>query len=90
MLELIRVAEGIAIPVDMWTTWDSLSELAVKHGPVFEADLVRLGFNLRPIYHLNSSIGGEQAIGFGAATSASLQLVLRPDIYRAMIGSVIN
>lgn len=88
MPELIRVAEGVAIPLEMLSTWDRLSDLAAKYGPVFEADLRRLGFNLRPIYNLNSSIGGQQAIGFGTATSSSLQFVLRPDIYRAMVGSV--
>lgn len=90
MQELIRVAEGVAIPLEMLATWESLAELAVKYGRVFEADLGRLGlgFNLRPIYNLNTSIGGEQAIAFGTATSSSLQFVLRPDIYHAMVGSV--
>jgi len=90
MPELIRVANGVAIPLEMLATWDRLSELAAKYGPVFEADLGRLGFNLRPIYNLNNSIGGEQAIAFGTATSCSLQFVLRPDIYHAMIGSVVH
>lgn len=90
MQDLIRVAEGVAIPLEMLATWERLSEMAAKYGPVFEADLGRLGFNLRPIYNLNSSIGGEQAVAFGAATSSSLQFVLRPDIYRAMIGSVVH
>ena len=90
MPELIRVANGVAIPLEMLGTWDRLSELAAKYGPVFEADLGRLGFNLRPIYNLNNSIGGEQAIAFGTATSCSLQFVLRPDIYHAMIGSVVH
>ena len=58
--------------------------------PVFEADVNRLGLNLRPIFNLNSSIGGEQAIAFGSATSSSLQFVLRPDIYRAMVGHIMN
>ena len=90
MPELIRVANGVAIPLEMLATWDRLSELAAKYGPVFEADLGRLGFNLRPIYNLNTSIGGEQAIAFGTATSSSLQFVLRHDIYHAMIGSVVH
>lgn len=90
MPELIRVANGVAIPLEMLATWERLSELAAKYGPVFDADLGRLGFNLRPIYYLNNSIGGEQAIGFGNATSSSLQFVLRPDIYHAMVGSVVH
>lgn len=90
MAELIRVANGVEIPLEMLPTWESLSELAVKYGPVFEADVSRLGFNLRPIYYLNNCIGGKQAIAFGTATSSSLQLVLRPDIYNAMIGSIVN
>lgn len=90
MSELIRIADGVAIPLEMLSTWDRLSELASKYGPVFEADLKRLGLNLRPIYHLNNSIGGDQAIAFGTARSNSLQFVLRPDIYRAMIGGVDN
>jgi hypothetical protein len=90
MSDLVRVAEGIAIPVDMLSTWDRISEFATQYGPIFEADVRRLGLNLRPIFNLNSSIGGEQAIAFGTATSSSLQFVLRPDIYRAMIGSVVN
>jgi hypothetical protein len=87
MPDLVRVADGVSIPVEMLATWDRLSELAAKFGPVFEADLIKLGINLRPICHLNSSIGGREAIAFGTATSSSLQFVLRPDIYRAMVGS---
>lgn len=87
---LVRVADGVSIPVDMLHTWERLSELAAKHGPVFETDMIRLGLNLRPIFNLNNSIGGEQAIAFGTATSSSLQFILRPDIYRAMIGSVVH
>lgn len=92
MSELIRVAEGVAIPLEMLNTWERLAELAAKYGPVFEADLGRLGLglNLRPIHNLNTSIGGEQAIAFGTATSSSLQFVLRPDIYHAMVGSVVH
>lgn len=90
MPELIRVAEGVAIPLEMLGTWESLAELASKYGPVFDADLRRLGFNLRPIYHLNNCIGGQQAIAFGTATSSRLQLVLRADIYHAMIGSTVH
>ena len=90
MSDLIRVADGVAIPVEMLSTWDRLSEFAFEYGPVFEADLRRLGLNLRPIFNLSSSIGGKQAIAFGTATSSSLQFVLRPDIYRAMVGSVVN
>lgn len=92
MQELIRVADGVAIPLEMLATWERLAELAAKYGPVFEADLGRLGLglNLRPIYNLNTSIGGQQAIAFGTATSSSLQFVLRPDIYRAMVGSVVH
>lgn len=90
MPDLVRLADGIAIPVDMLATWDRLAEFAFQFGPVFEADLRRLGLNLRPIFHLNSSIGGDQAIAFGTATSSTLQFVLRPDIYRAMIGSSVN
>jgi hypothetical protein len=89
-LILVRVAEGVSIPVEMLSTWERLSELAAKHGPVFETDLLRLGLNLRPICNLNYSIGGEQAIAFGTATSSSLQFVLRPDIYRAMVGTSVN
>ncbi len=88
MPDLIRVANGVAIPLEMLGTWDRLSELAAKYGPVFEADLGRLGFNLRPIYNLNNSIGGDQAIAFGTTTSSTLQFVLRPDIYHAMVGSI--
>jgi len=90
MPDLIRVADGVAIPIEMLATWDRLSEFAAEYGPIFEADLRRLGLNLRPIYNLNSSIGGNQAIAFGTATSCSLQFVLRPDIYRAMVGSVVH
>ncbi len=90
MSDLIRVANGVAIPLEMLGTWDRVAELAAKYGPVFEADLVRLGFNLRPIYNLNNSIGGEQAIAFGTATSSSLQFVVRPDIYHAMVGSIVH
>lgn len=90
MSDLVRVADGVAIPVEMLSTWDRLAELAFKYGPVFEADVLRFGLNLRPIFHLNCSIGGDQAISFGTATSASLQFVLRPDIYRAMVGSVVH
>lgn len=90
MADLIRVANGVAIPLEMLGTWDRLSELAVKYGPVFEADLGRLGFNLRPIYNLNHSIGGEQAISVGTANSSSLQFIVRPDIYHAMVGSIVN
>jgi hypothetical protein len=74
----------------MLATWDRLSEFASEFGPVFEADLRRLGLNLRPIFNLNHSIGGEQAIAFGTATSSTLQFVLRADIYRAMVGHVVN
>jgi len=90
MTDLVRVADGVAIPVEMLSTWDRLSEYATVYGPAFEADLSRLGLNLRPIFNLNRSIGGEQAIAFGSATSSSLQFVLRPDIYRAMVGGIIN
>ena len=90
MTDLVRVADGISIPVEMLSTWDRLSEFASKYGPVFEADIIRLGLNLHPIFNLNSSIGGEQAIAFGTANSSSLQFVLRPDIYRAMIGSTVS
>jgi hypothetical protein len=90
MSDLIRVAEGISIPVEMLATWERLSEFASKYGPVFEADVMRFGLNLRPIFNLNCSIGGEQAIAFGSATSSSLQFVLRPDVYRAMIGTLDN
>jgi len=90
MPDLVRVADGVAIPVDMLATWDRISEFATEFGPVFEADVRRLGLNLRPIFNLNNSIGGDQAISFGTATTSSLQFVLRPDIYRAMIGSVVN
>lgn len=90
MSELIRVADGVAIPLEMLATWERLSEYASQYGPVFEADLKRLGLNLRPIYHLNNSIGGEKAISFGTATSNCLQFVLRADIYRAMVGSIVN
>ncbi|HBA90152.1 MAG TPA: hypothetical protein DCZ75_19770 [Geobacter sp.] len=90
MSELIRVANGVAIPLEMLGTWERLSEYASEYGPVFEADLRRLGLNLRPIYNLNNSIGGQQAISFGTANSNCLQFVLRPDIYRAMVGSVVN
>lgn len=86
--DLVRVADGVAIPVEMLATWDRLSEYATVYGPEFEADVTRLGLNLRPLFHLNQSIGGEQAISFGSATSSSLQFSLRPDIYRAMVGSV--
>ena len=90
MPDLIRIADGVAIPVEMLSVWDRLSEYAAIYGPVFEADVNRLGINLRPIFHLNTSIGGEQAIAFGSATASSLQFVLRPDIYRAMVGSVMS
>lgn len=90
MADLIRVADGVSIPVDMLSTWDRLSEFAFVYGPVFEADVRRLGLKLRPIFNLNTSIGGDQAIAFGTSTASSLQFVLRPDIYRAMIGSVVN
>lgn len=90
MPDLVHLANGISIPVEMLPTWDRLAELATKHGPIFEADLKQIGRNLRPIFNLNSSIGGEQAISFGTATTFSLQFVLRPDIYRAMIGSTVN
>ena len=90
MSDLVRVADGVSIPVEMLSTWDRLSEFAAIYGPVFEADVRRLGLNLRPIFNLNSSIGGQQAIAFGTATSSSLQFVLRADIYRAMVGSVVN
>jgi hypothetical protein len=74
----------------MLATWDRISEYASVYGPVFEADVNRLGFNLRPIFNLNSSIGGEQAISFGSTTPSGLQFTLRPDIYRAMVGSVVS
>jgi hypothetical protein len=90
MPDLVRIADGVAIPVEMLATWDRLSEFASVYGPVFEADFSRLGLNLRPIFNLNNSIGGEQAIAFGSATSSSLHFVLRPDIYRAMVGSIMN
>ncbi|HBG05501.1 MAG: hypothetical protein A2075_13390 [Geobacteraceae bacterium GWC2_58_44] len=90
MSDLVRVANGVSIPVEMLSTWDRLSEFATKYGPVFEADVVRFGLNLRPIFNLNCSIGGDQAIAFGTATSSSLQFVLRPDIYRAMVGTIDN
>ena len=90
MPDLIHLADGISIPVEMLPIWDRLAEFATIHGPVFEADLKQLGLNLRPIFFLNSSIGGDQAISFGTAPSNTLQFVLRPDIYRAMIGSTIN
>jgi hypothetical protein len=90
MQDLVRIADGVAIPVEMLSTWDRLSEFASVYGPVFVADVSRLGLNLRPIFNLNTSIGGEQAIAFGSATSSSLQFVLRPDIYRAMVGSIMN
>ena len=90
MADLVRIADGVAIPVEMLATWDRISEFASVYGPVFEADVRRLGLNMRPIFNLNNSIGGEQAIAFGSATSSSLQFVLRPDIYRAMVGSVVN
>jgi hypothetical protein len=90
MPDLVHVADGVSIPVEMLPTWDRISEFAYRYGPVFEADLRRLGLHLRPIFNLNSSIGGDQAISFGTATSSSLHFVLRPDIYRAMVGSAIN
>ncbi|MCM0082902.1 hypothetical protein L4X63_15010 [Geomonas sp. Red32] len=90
MPDLIYLANGISIPVEMLSTWERLAEFATIHGRVFEADLMQLGVNLRPIFRLNSSIGGEQAIAFGTATSSTLQFVLRPDIYRAMIGTTSN
>ena len=90
MPDLIRIADGVAIPVEMLSVWDRLSEYAAIYGPVFEADVNRMGINLRPIFHLNSSIGGEQAIAFGSATSSCLQFTVRPDIYRAMIGHINN
>jgi hypothetical protein len=90
MPDLVRVADGVSIPVEMLATWDRLSELAAKFGPVFETDLIKLGLNLRPICSLNSSIGGEEAIAFGTATASSLQFVLRPDIYKAMVGSTVH
>lgn len=90
MPDLVRLADGISIPVEMLPTWDRLAEFATIHGPVFEADLKQIGLNLRPIFNLNTSIGGDQAISFGTATTSSLQFVLRPDIYRAMIGSTVN
>ena len=88
MSDLVRIADGVAIPVEMLATWERLSEFASVYGPVFEADVRRLGLNLRPIFNLNHSIGGEQAIAFGSSTSSSLQFVLRPDIYRAMVGGI--
>jgi hypothetical protein len=90
MPDLVRIADGVAIPVEMLSVWDRLSEFASVYGPVFEADVNRLGLNMRPIFNLNTSIGGEQAIAFGSATSTSMQFVLRPDIYRAMVGGVWN
>jgi hypothetical protein len=90
MPDLVRVADGVAIPVEMLPTWDRLSEFASVYGQVFETDVKLLGLNLRPILNLNNSIGGEQAIVFVSATSSSLQFVVRPDIYRAMVGSVMN
>lgn len=90
MTDLVRIADGVAIPVDMLAIWDRLSEYAFLYGPVFEADVRRFGVNLRPICNLNSSIGGEQAVAFGSSRASSLQFVLRPDIYRAMVGSIMN
>jgi hypothetical protein len=90
MPSLIHVANGVSIPVEMLPTWDRLSEFASLYGPVFEADLHRIGFNLRPIFNLNFSIGGDQAIAFGTVTSSSLQFVLRPDIYHAMVGRTVS
>jgi hypothetical protein len=90
MADLVRIADGVAIPVEMLSIWDRLSEFASIYGPVFEADIRRMGPNLRPIFNLNNSIGGEQAIAFGTATSSSLQFVVRPDIYRAMVGGIMN
>lgn len=90
MPDLVRLADGVAIPVEMLPTWDRLAEFATQYGPVFEADVRRLGLNLRPIYNLNFSLGGDRAIAFGTATSSCLQFVLRPDIYRAMIGGVVS
>jgi len=90
MSDLVRVADGVAIPVEMLATWDRLSEFASIYGPEFEADVNRLGLNLRPLFNLNQSIGGEQAIWFESATASSLQFTLRPDIYRAMVGGVNN
>ena len=88
MPDLIRIKDGVAIPVEMFGVWERLAEYASAYGPVFEADVNRLGINLRPIFHLNSSIGGDQAISFGTANSTKLQFVLRPDIYRAMVGGL--
>lgn len=90
MPDLVHLADGISIPVEMLPIWDRLAEFATIHGPVFEADLKQLGLNLRPIFFLNNSIGGDHAISFGTATTSTLQFVLRPDIYRAMIGTTIN
>jgi hypothetical protein len=91
MTDLVRVAESVSIPVDMLPIWERLSELAVEQGPVFETNLKGLGINLRPICHLNYSIGGgEQAISFGHGLTAEVQFILRKDIYRAMIGTVVQ
>lgn len=90
MTDLVRVAEGVSIPVEMMHIWERLSELAVEQGPVFETDFKKLGLNLRPIFNLNISIGGEQAISFGQGTSSEVQFILRRDIYRAMVGSVVH
>ena len=90
MTDLVRVAEGVAIPVEMMPVWDRLSEFAAVFGPVFETDIKGLGLNLRPILNLNASIGGDQAISFGNSPGAGLQFILRQDIYHAMVGSVLH
>ncbi|MBJ6724059.1 hypothetical protein [Geomesophilobacter sediminis] len=90
MTDLVRVAEGVAIPVEMMHIWERLSEFAVEQGPVFETDFIHLGLNLRPIFNLNHSIGGEQAISFGQGITAQVQFILRKDIYRAMVGTVVH
>lgn len=88
MTDLVRVAEGISIPVEMMPLWERLSELAVERGPIFETDVKGLGMNLRPIFRLNLSIGGDKAVSFGhGRNTAGVQFVLRKDIYRAMVGS---
>ncbi|HJV34997.1 hypothetical protein [Geomonas sp.] len=90
MPDLVHLANGISIPVEMLPIWERLAEFATIHGPVFEAELKQLGLNLRPIFSLNSSIGGDQAVSFGTATPSTVQFVIRPDIYRAMIGTINN
>ena len=47
MSDLVRIADGVAIPVEMLSVWDRLSEFAFIYGPVFQADVRRLGINPR-------------------------------------------